>query len=211
LWAFNEEVVADAIYEMQTPVVSAVGHEVDTLISDFVADVRAPTPSAAMEMILPDSNEILYTLDEQELRYKQIINGLLYDKIQKLNHQDEMIKRLSPSQKLLRIEDAFVVVQKQFRQVIDYKLEQFTLQPIKLVERLNQNITFGMHQKEQRLSTLIQSFKLNDPKLQTKDGWGQISKNGKKVSVKSLKEEDVFVLSDASTVVEAKVISKKKL
>jgi exodeoxyribonuclease VII large subunit len=211
LWAFNEEVVADAIYEMQTPVVSAVGHEVDTLISDFVADVRAPTPSAAMEMILPDSNEILYTLDEQELRYKQIINGLLYDKIQKLNHQDEMIKRLSPSQKLLRIEDAFVVVQKQFRQVIDYKLEQFTLQPIKLVERLNQNMTFGMHQKEQRLSTLIQSFKLNDPKLQTKDGWGQISKNGKKVSVKSLKEEDVFVLSDASTVVEAKVISKKKL
>ena len=52
LWAFNEEIVADAIFNAKTPIVSAVGHEIDTLISDFVADLRAPTPSAAMEMIL---------------------------------------------------------------------------------------------------------------------------------------------------------------
>jgi len=67
LWAFNEEVVADAIFAMQTPIVSAVGHEVDTLISDFVADLRAPTPSAAMEMILPDISEIRYMLDDSML------------------------------------------------------------------------------------------------------------------------------------------------
>jgi len=65
LWAFNEECVADAIYTCKTPLISAVGHEIDYVISDFVADLRAPTPSAAMEMILPDMHEVLMRLDEQ--------------------------------------------------------------------------------------------------------------------------------------------------
>jgi exodeoxyribonuclease VII large subunit len=58
LWAFNEEVVARAIFKSRIPVVSAVGHEVDFTISDFVADLRAPTPSAAMEMVLPDRRDV---------------------------------------------------------------------------------------------------------------------------------------------------------
>ena len=58
LWAFNEEIVARAIFQSKIPVVSAVGHEVDVTIADFVADVRAPTPSAAMEIILPEREEI---------------------------------------------------------------------------------------------------------------------------------------------------------
>ena len=63
LWAFNERVVAEAIFAMTTPVVSAIGHEVDCPLSDFVADMRAPTPSAAMELLLPDSQEWLLRLD----------------------------------------------------------------------------------------------------------------------------------------------------
>ena len=63
LWAFNEEVVAQAIYESEIPVVSAVGHETDFTIADFVADLRAPTPSAAAELCVPEYDALLSTLD----------------------------------------------------------------------------------------------------------------------------------------------------
>ncbi len=64
LWAFNEEEVAEAIFESEIPVISAVGHETDFTISDFVSDMRAPTPSAAAEIVAPDYREILYAADK---------------------------------------------------------------------------------------------------------------------------------------------------
>lgn len=66
LWAFNEEIVIEAIFNTKTPIVSAIGHEVDYMLSDFVADLRAPTPSACMELILPDKNEWILRLSEMQ-------------------------------------------------------------------------------------------------------------------------------------------------
>ena len=64
LWAFNEELVAMAIYNSKIPIISAVGHETDFTIADFVSDLRAPTPSAAAELCVPDYREILFTVDK---------------------------------------------------------------------------------------------------------------------------------------------------
>jgi len=73
LWAFNEEVVARAIAASRVPVVSAVGHESDVMISDLVADLRAPTPTAAMEWILPDKEDISDQMEESAVRMKTVL------------------------------------------------------------------------------------------------------------------------------------------
>lgn len=75
LWPFNEEVVARAIDHSVIPVVSAVGHETDYTISDFVADVRAPTPSGAAEVVVPDQRELLSGLDERKRRLQHLIRA----------------------------------------------------------------------------------------------------------------------------------------
>lgn len=79
LWAFNEEVVAHAIFNSEIPVISAVGHETDFTIADFVADLRAPTPSAAAELAVPDTRELLFALDTLLDRMTGAVYGQLSD------------------------------------------------------------------------------------------------------------------------------------
>ena len=102
LWAFNEESVARAIHASDIPVVSAVGHEIDFSISDFVADLRAPTPSAAAELISPDQHALKQNLSALRDRLQQRSLHLLQSLSQKLDHMAHRLRQQNPEQRLIQ-------------------------------------------------------------------------------------------------------------
>ncbi|HHD78037.1 MAG TPA: exodeoxyribonuclease VII large subunit [Epsilonproteobacteria bacterium] len=210
LWSFNEERVADAIFHMHTPVVSAVGHEVDVMISDFVADLRAPTPSAAMEMILPDSREILYTLNELNERYSYSLREILQRKTREVNHVEELVLSTSPLRKLMEIVEKFNIQKQEFKRILTYKIESFSSQLPEIHARYKEQISLQIQRKEQYLSVITQKFKMHNPTLQCHDGWAQISYMGKKVPLKRVEIDKKFILDDGQIRVEALCLSKNK-
>ncbi len=121
LWAFNEEIVARAIFAAKTPIVSGTGHEIDNTIADYVSDLRAPTPSAAAELVIPDvmsASEKLYQYQQQLMQNAQ---HHLQRKTQKLQVYAATIERLSPENRLRNqmlyldsLQDRFYVGMQQF-------------------------------------------------------------------------------------------------
>ena len=85
LWAFNEEIVARAIFECKTPIISAVGHEIDFTISDFVADLRAPTPTGAAEMAVPQLNDVINYLNQINIRLNNTLTNEIKNYRNRLN------------------------------------------------------------------------------------------------------------------------------
>jgi exodeoxyribonuclease VII large subunit len=100
LWAFNEEAVARAIFECETPIISAVGHETDTTIADYVADLRAPTPSAAAELAVFDYRQVKEQISSFDSRMKRILEQQLTTARMRLEHEAARIKLLSPESRL---------------------------------------------------------------------------------------------------------------
>lgn len=100
LWAFNEEVVARAIFESNVPIISAVGHEVDWTIADFVSDMRAPTPSAAAELAVFDYKITKQKLMEHKLRIDRSMSRTLSMARQRVEHEKTKLRLLSPQNRL---------------------------------------------------------------------------------------------------------------
>lgn len=85
LWAFNEEIVARTIFECMTPIISAVGHEIDFTIADYVSDLRAPTPTGAAEMAVPTISDVVFKINQLEIRCSKFITNMINLKTNKLN------------------------------------------------------------------------------------------------------------------------------
>jgi len=208
LWAFNEEIVADAIFNMLTPIVSAVGHEVDVMISDFVSDLRAPTPSAAMEMILPDRKEIFYTLGELLDRFSNSIEYKIERLKKEIQHSEELLKRSSPKRKLVEIQTEYHRLENEFSRVINYKLERFTVSLPEIKKHYTQAFSFSLIQKVQYLELMHKKLSMNNPKNKCRIGWAQTSSKGKMIALSSLEINQKFILEDEFTKIEALCLSK---
>ena len=211
LWAFNEEVVADAIFNLKTFVVSAVGHEVDVQISDFVADLRAPTPSAAMEMILPDQNEILYTLSEMQERYARVMEQLMLTKEQKLKAFTEEFARHSVSRKIVMMEKEFENLEDEFKRVMQYQMTQYENKIEPLEGELKEKIAYALQIRTIELNALLEKIKLYNPKEKQQKGWAEVVMDGKRVDLASLKKDDKFIITDTKTKLEVLCIQKEKI
>ena len=107
MWPFNEEIVARAIFNSSIPIVSAVGHETDYSISDFVADLRAPTPSAAAELVVPDIEEVVKKIDNLENRYRIGLKKKI--QLMKLRYE-KCINRRSYTDPLKRINEKLILL-----------------------------------------------------------------------------------------------------
>ncbi len=189
LWAFNEEIVATAIYEASTPIVSAVGHQIDFLISDEVSDLRAPTPSAAIELVLPDINEILIYLDSITSSYNTYMKKTLENKSRELQHQKELLKRNSFEERLLFYKDEIKNITKSY--------QNFFL--------------LSLNQKEGKLKQLLDAFSLNNPSKKDKTGYAQISKNGDIITLDELNIGDTFSSQNSKVEITSKVLQKREL
>ena len=124
LWAFNEELVARAIFASEAPVVSAVGHETDTTIADFVADVRAATPSEAAELLMANFDEILERLQFYKEGLEEQMEWYHFNAWQRFDNDSEKLRLLHPKEKLISLKERLSSQKDMLNRIAVEKLRQ---------------------------------------------------------------------------------------
>lgn len=185
LWPFNEEITARAIYNSKIPIISAVGHETDFTIADFVADLRAPTPSAAAELAVPDIEEIKKKLETYNQRYKISLKKKI--EFMKLRYQKSMSSKAftDPTAKIKEQYINLDIIIKNLENLITNKVKDSKTKSIKLISKLD---TLSP------LKTLTRGYSI-------------VQKNGKTIkSVKELKTNDMLGIRFTDGEVKTKVL-----
>ena len=183
LWAFNDENLAYAIYNSHIPVISAVGHETDFTICDFVSDLRAPTPSAGAELAVPDRNEILQNLDAQRQYLSSLMDKKLIENNNVVSEMTTKLLSLSPDDKIAKLYND-----------LDFLSQKY--------ENNSNRIFQNTANKIELLATKLDSL---NPVSILKRGYSVVTNNDKTVtSVKDVKNGDTLAIN----VTDGKIISK---
>jgi exodeoxyribonuclease VII large subunit len=206
LWPFNEEVVADALYALKTPVVSAVGHEIDWVISDYVADMRAPTPSAAMQMLLPDRNELIQSIDEMRYGAYGMIMQRLERKREHLLNIQEAFKRHGVEHRLQQQREQINELRERLNGQIMMNLQRSSRELAPLKERLGEQVQSSLRQKNSMIVQLLEVFEGQHPKHKNKRGFAQVTRDNKVVDLDELCVGDEFEAMNDHRSVRSKVI-----
>jgi exodeoxyribonuclease VII large subunit len=206
LWAFNEEVVADTLYALKTPVISAVGHEIDWVISDYVADLRAPTPSAAMQMLLPDQNELIQSIDEMRYGAYGMIKQRLERKREQLISMQEAFKRHGVEHRLEIQRQQINELRERLGGQVVMNLQRSSRELIPLKERMGDVTQSILRQKNSILTQLIEAFDSQHPKHKNKRGFAQVTHDGKVIDLDELSVGDEFEAMNDHRSVRSKVI-----
>lgn len=189
LWAFNEEIVADAIFQATTPIISAVGHESDFVISDFVADLRASTPSNAIELATPNINDLRIYLDTIENDFNKYLKMILQNKIQELNTLKSMFQQQSFHKK-------FEFAQ----QNIDSIKNNFKIQMQQIIEF-----------KQNQINLLKQNFTQSHPNKKLQFGYVQVSQNNNIIQIDNTQINDIIDLETTKYQFNCKILDKKEI
>lgn len=208
LWPFNEEVVARAIYASDIPVISAVGHEIDITISDYVADLRAPTPTAAGELAVPDVNTIITYLDTAVSRSYTALNNIIsanYKRLDNIKNSYILTKPMTmyeiKEQKLDMLMDN---LDKVINKIIDNnKVRLFTCSNSYILNNPNMLYKYS----EQKLSHIISKLEVLNPMNTLGRGYALVKKEDKVISsIKNIKEEDIVKISLKDGDITSKII-----
>lgn len=191
LWAFNEEIVARAIFSCNTPIISAVGHETDTTIADYVADLRAPTPSAAAELAVFDYTEFTDKIFTYKAKLKRELNGKLEIKKMYLKRYEEKLAYLSPQNKLN--------TKRQYLDDLNYRMQN--------------RMSARLSEEKHKLSVLAERLNGNSPLKKISKGFAYVvNEDGRQVnSIEQLTEKKNINLTFRDGRASASVIQIEKV
>ena len=194
LWAFNEEIVARAIFECPIPIISAVGHEIDFTIADFVADLRAPTPTGAAEIAVPNKADVINYINQLNLRSRKAVGNILELKKKRLDNIKSNYILNNPldlySAKIQKLDYLTESLVKNYKNIIDK--EKIKLNNIK-TRPLFSNPLLILDKTKQKYTLLLGKLDALSPLKTLERGYGIIKLNDKAVtSIKDLKKDDLI-------------------